>query len=468
MNFLRRYLLWILTGLGVLLLVAAAVSVARSLPPNHFTILTGREGGAYYNAALAYQKIAKEFDFDLQIVPTAGSVETLKMLEEGKGDIGFVQGGIGLEGDATKLNTLASVFYEPLWILYRKELAPADPLDTLNELQGKRIGIGEVGSGTNVLARLLLTDTGMTAENTTLLELNSNDAATQLRSGAIDAAFFVVAPSSQLIQDLLADPKLELMGLRHADAYARRHRFLTVLTVPEGTVDLVRNVPRTDVKLLSTVANLVVPSDFHPDLMRLMTIAAVRTHEPSAIFADRFEFPNVKYADLPVGTEELAYLNRIKSGESISDNYLPFWAAALYDRYLLFVVPLLLIILPLFGRSPLLYQSFMRYRINRWYKQVRGAELRVDTMPSVDIDEEIRQLRALDDKLVIELSVSHTYMPDVYNLRNNIQFVINKLERRKQRIAATMAAAATAGNGEAVAANCEAIDAGSQVNLPAR
>jgi hypothetical protein len=48
------------------------------------------------------------------------------------------------------------------------------------------------------------------------------------------------------------------------------------------------------------------------------------------------------YADLPVGKDALAYLNRIKSGESILDNYFPFWAAALLDRYLLFVVPIVL------------------------------------------------------------------------------------------------------------------------------
>lgn len=41
---------------GILLLVAAVViTFITSLPPRRFTILTGREDGAYYQAALQYQ-----------------------------------------------------------------------------------------------------------------------------------------------------------------------------------------------------------------------------------------------------------------------------------------------------------------------------------------------------------------------------------------------------------------------------
>jgi hypothetical protein len=152
----------------------------------------------------------------------------------------------------------------------------------------------------------------------------------------------------------------------------------------------------------------------------------------------------VQYADLPVRKEALAYLNRIKSGESILDNYFPFWFAALIDRYLIFVVPIALLLLPMLTRSPLLYQFFIRNSITRWYRTVRQAELRANTVASFDIDAEIQRLNELDMRLTKELSVNSMYMPDVYSLRSSIDFVINKLERRKAQLQSAADAAAEA------------------------
>ena len=440
MGLLRRYWVWLLGGLALLLVVALIISTVLSLPPRSFTILTGRQGGAYFEFAQEYQKIAADYGFDLQIQETAGSVETLQLLEGGVAPAGFVQGGVASAGDATRLSTLASVFREPVWILYRQNLDFAEPPGSLTELAGLRIGIGEAGSGGNWLARLMLADTGITEANATLVELSSQALADGLRSGSVDVAFFVVALSSPIIQELLVDPDLALLSLDRSAAFARRYTFLSRLTLPEGTINMQNDIPPTDVEMVATVANLVVSNEIHPDLLRLLTIAAVLTHETGSALDSRFEFPNVQYADLPVGKEALAYLNRIKSGESILDNYFPFWAAALVDRYLIFVVPIALLLVPMLSRSPLLYQYFIRNSITRWYRTVREAELRANTVASFDIDTEIKRLLDLDLRLTKELSVNNLYWPDVYQLRNSIDLVIRKLERRKRALQAVASA----------------------------
>ncbi len=434
MEFIRRNLLWLSAALGLLLLVAIVAAIFLSLPPRQFTILSGREGGAYFQFAQQYREVAAEYGFDLRVQPTAGSVETLQLLDSGAAQVGFVQGGIAQTGDATKLSTMASVFHEPIWIIYRQGLNFAQPPDDLLQLQGLRIGVGEAGSGSHDLALRLLADSGVSAANSSLVEDSSQSMADSLRSGDLDVAFFVLSLTSPLIQELLVDPSLALMSLRRADAFARRYVYLSSMVIPEGTVDLQKDRPPADVQVLSTVANVVVSNDLHPDLLRLLTIAAVRTHEMGSLLDRRFEFPNVLYADLPVNKEASAYMNRIKSGESILDNYFPFWLAALIDRYLLFVVPIALLLLPMLSRSPLLYQFYMRNRIVRWYHTIRSVELRLETTVGIDIDREIAELRALDERLTKELSVSNTYMPDVYNLRTNIDFVITKLERRKAQL----------------------------------
>jgi len=430
-----------------LFLAAAIAAIFFSLPPSSFTVLTGREGGAYYAAAQEYQKIAAAKGFSLKIVPTAGSVEAPKMLEEGKGDAAFIQGGIAGQGDPAKVETLTNVFYEPVWIFYRKDLAPGDPLETLPELKGKRIDIGEAGSGTNQLARLMLADAGVDETNTTFVESSSKDALAQLDAGTVDAAFMVAAPAAKTVQAALENRKLELLSLRRAEAFARRHRFLQVLNFPEDTLDLVNDVPRNEVKLVSTVANLMITRDLHPDLVRLLTLAAVQTHQDGGLFEKRREFPNADWADIAPDQEDMAYLQRIQGGNAMFDRYLPFEAAALVDRYLLFILPFVLIVLPLLSRTPLVYGWYMNSKVNHWYKTVHRIELRTGAMQLPEIDEAIGQLDAMDEKLAHELTVSTSYMPNVYTLRGHIDYVGAQLRKRRERLTSEAFAAQASATG---------------------
>ncbi len=222
MRWIERNLLGIIVTIGVGLFLYALIYFSLSLPPTTVVWLAGRQGGAYYAGAEAYQELARARGFDIRIVETAGAVQALQMLEQGEGDVAFIQGGIAALADPEKVSALASVGYEPLWIFYRKELAATEPLDALDQLRGKRIAIGEADSGTNQLVRLLLQDTGPDEDSATMLELSSAAAAAALQSGEIDAALFVSNDASPTIRELWLDPDLDLLSLRYADALARR------------------------------------------------------------------------------------------------------------------------------------------------------------------------------------------------------------------------------------------------------
>ncbi len=358
------------------------------------------------------------------------------MLEAGEGDVAFIQGGVAAEGDPTTVSGLATVAYEPVWIFYRRELAPNAPFTSPRQLAGLRIAIGEDGSGTNPLARLLLEDYGITEEDATLLELPSTDALAALRAGEADAAFFVSNALSPLLRETINDRSLELMSLADAEAITRRHRFLTQLSLPRGTVNLIDGVPRVDINLVAPAVNLVVRNDLHPDIVRLLAFAAVEISSPGGFFAGRNVFPSTLNTDLPVSKEGETYLQRIKNGEFMLDRYLPFSLAALFDRYMLFVIPLLLIALPLLSRSPVLYQVYMRRKVNRWYKEVRSIEQRAESMGLTETRKAITELESIDALLGHELSVSNEYMPNVYSLRMHVEYVIRRLETREEDLGA--------------------------------
>ena len=91
-----------------------------------------------------------------------------------------------------------------------------------------------------------------------------------------------------------------------------------------------------------------------------------------------------------------AYLDRIRSGESTLDNYLPFWAAALIDRYLLFVLPIALVLVPIVSRSPVLITIYNKRKITRWYSTVRSIDRRVMAMDVAEIDQALNDLELIE------------------------------------------------------------------------
>lgn len=431
LTWIERRFAWIAAAVLLGLLALAAYIVIDSLPPREFTILTGREGAGYYRAAQEYRRIAAERGFTLNIRTTSGSIETLAALEAGEASIGFVQGGITAGADPRVLSTLAGVFYEPVWIFYQREFGGGRPLVHLFELEGGRVNIGEAGSGAGYLARELLAANGVTESNTAFLELPADAAAVELTEGRLDAAIFVVSANSDTVRTLLRDTTLDLMDVERAEAYRARFPFLTTVVLPDGAVDLVAGLPDGDKRLIATAANLVIRNDFHPDLVRLMTIAAVETHENGGFFERRFEFPNFDHTDLPIGREERAYLERIKSGESTLDNYLPFWVAALIDRYLLFVVPLTLLLLVPILRSDLFFDFFHRRRLARWYDMLRRLDLQAPRMSAAEVDDSLAVCDGMERELTERAVLSERHRPALLDLRSHLAIVRERLQERQ-------------------------------------
>ena len=74
------------------------------------------------------------------------------------------------------------------------KLSPGEePLDSLTQLRGRRVSIGESGSGTNQLARLLLEDFVLTDEDMTFMEWSTSDSVAALRNDDLDAAIIVAS-----------------------------------------------------------------------------------------------------------------------------------------------------------------------------------------------------------------------------------------------------------------------------------
>ncbi|QEX20501.1 C4-dicarboxylate ABC transporter substrate-binding protein [Hypericibacter adhaerens] len=412
-EFLRVY------GL-ILLLVAIGFYIAAQymapLPPRTLKLATGVPGGVYAAIGDLYRQSLAEEGVTLELVPTEGTVANLALLSDpaSQVDAALVQGGVGDPAALPHLRDLGSLFFEPVWVFVRE----GSRSRRLTDLAGQRIAVGQAGSGTQVVARQLLSASGVGPEDADLVAIGGGEAAAQLQSGDLDAAFFVSARISPLLAKLAADRDLVLLDFTRAAAFRYALPFLSVVTLPAGTIDLPRDLPRTDVTMVAPAAQLVVREDLHPALVHLLLEAMAKVHGPRQDFAPEGRFPSASLVDFPLDDDAARFLEK---GPSFFYRYLPFWVAVWADRLLILLVPVLTLAIPLFRLGPPLYRWQVQRKLYKRYRRLRLIEAAAHQEGS---DREA--LRTDLDRLQGELSrmkIPLAYAEHLYHLRQHIAWV---------------------------------------------
>ena len=341
-------------------------------------------------------------------------------------ELALVQGGatsaVDPGAEPEELSSLASLFYEPIWLFHRADR----PVVQLTDLAGLRIAVGAEGSGTRTLALQLLADNGIGDAEAELLPLGSSEAAESLTNGSIDAAFFVTAADSGFVASLVGRDDVELMSVRRSLAYRKAHPFLSLVILGEGVLDLEGNLPAEDEALLATTASLVSRPDLHHALVPLLLAAAGEVHGGVGRFATEGTFPSDRHLDFPLTAEARHYL---ENGPSFLQRYLGYHVATAIDRLKILLLPLITLLLPVFKIAPPVYRWRIRSKIYRWYEDLSWADEILHEQPT---DEEIavhlEAVRQLEHE-VAEVSVPLSYMDEYYSLRMHIQLILAKLER---------------------------------------
>ncbi len=414
-------------------------------PPKTVTLATGPAQSAYDELGKKYVAYLKANGITVKTVQTEGSSANLKLLRDGLVDVGFVQGGTNelTDEDQSNLETLGSLFLEPIWLFYREDsaarlLVPAAPskgaksttvqatptLASLTQLPGWRLNVGTEGSGVPKLMGRLLEGNRVETKDIKLSTLDQTPAAIALLGGEIDALVFASAPESLMVQMLLQTPGIKLMDLQQSEAYARRFNFLSPATLPRGVVDLALDNPKQDVRLAGPTTSLITRAQTHPAVLQLFTSAAHQIHGVPGWFAKSRQFPNAQRDELPIAQEAERYL---KNGPPFLQRYLSFWVANLIERMWVALSVIIVVLLPLSRILPPLYTFRVRSRIFKWYGQLRQIEDRDSPDPQVraGLVDELNALDGMVEKIKIPLS----HADELYSLRSNIHLVRKKLLR---------------------------------------
>ena len=149
---------------------------------------------------------------------SCGSIENLRLINSGQIESGFAQADLAgwayhgskifaEAGPQRQLRTIASLFPEAAHLVVRAD----SPIHKLADLKGKRVSIGESGSGTAADAVVFLSSAGFREKDLTRKFLRPGPAAEELKAGEIDAFFLVGGYPVPAIRDLASTIPIRLV-----------------------------------------------------------------------------------------------------------------------------------------------------------------------------------------------------------------------------------------------------------------
>lgn len=401
-----------------------------NMPPHVIVMATGPEGDTYYDIGQRYRAILARSNVEVQLVPTAGSVENLARLHNANSpvSVALIEGGIFDARDTSGIDSLGTIFYEPLWWFHGRSIEGTGS----QSLRGRKVSIGPEGSGTRALSLELMKRSGMEGEFAQVLALPPRAAGEALLAADIDVAFIMTSWESPVVRQLLADERIELSGFPHADALVALYPFLTKVVVPRGVTDIRKDRPPADVVLVATKASLVVRKNLHPAIQYLLLNAAQEIHSGPSIFHHANQFPAPEAVDVPLSNEAQRFY---KSGLPFLNDYFPFWIAALIGKLIILLIPILGVLYPMMRFLPRLYDWLMRSQILRMYGELRLLEGEMANAQGREphTTEIIARLDRLE-KQANHAKVPVAYASMLYSLRDHIDMVRAGLKRHTDKI----------------------------------
>ena len=411
---------WIIVFIILLIISFVYIQLTTPAVKKTLKIATGAIGSDSYAYAISYKALLEPEGVNLEVIPTLGSLDTLGYLDTKKADIGFVHSGILLNKREYNFESLASVYYEPLWIFYRND---GYSLNYLLEATGKNLGISMTNDGTFDLAQKLSLSNGL-IENVNTTYIYDEDALKQLKDKKIDIFITLATKDNQNIQNLLADPSIELMSLKRINAYTQKFDYLVSLKLFEGSIDLYKNLPSKDVNLLSTTQNLVCNPDIPGELIRIFLKKVQQIHGEKTFFQNADEFLNSKHIDTVINDDAELYL---LNGESWLEKIFPYWVASNIDRLKLLIIPLIWLIIPLFKSIIPLYVITTRAKIYRWYEKLDIINRKINN--NENIEEIKKELEILKDEIQTKTQVPLSYKGEYYNLIVHLELLEKKITK---------------------------------------
>jgi uncharacterized protein len=236
-----------LSMLGCATAFALALTSATMAEEKFITIGTGGQTGVYYVVGQSICRLVNRDTAKTNLKCTApstgGSVANINAIKSGDMDMGVAQSdaqynaynGVGdFEGDKfDKLRAVFSVHPEPFTVVARADSG----IETFTDIKGKRINVGNPGSGTFATMEVVMDAFGIGMSDLAMAsELKPAEQSAALGDNKVDAITYTVGHPNGSIQEATStvDARLVPVTGPEIDKLVEEHPYYAKATIPGG------------------------------------------------------------------------------------------------------------------------------------------------------------------------------------------------------------------------------------------
>lgn len=239
----------------------------------NYIFATGGTSGTYYSFGGSIASIwnANIEGMNVTAQSTGASAENLRLLNRHEADLAFVQNDVmdyaynGTDifaGEVlTNFSAVLTLYPEIVQIAATK----ASGIRTIADMKGKRISVGDAGSGVEFNAKQILESYGLTFDDINKSNLSFKESSDGLQNGTLDACFIVAGIPNAALQELSLSSDIVLVSLdkTQIDEMISKYKYYTEVTIPANTYNKVT----TDTKAVAVKATIAVNNNIPEEVV---------------------------------------------------------------------------------------------------------------------------------------------------------------------------------------------------------
>lgn len=269
-------------AVSLISLIALTFSISQTSQAAKRIVFGGGPAGGTFqivaNAIQVYPPVKNSKNFTVKAQSSAGSVENLRKVDSGRSDFGVVYSGdvyLGrnglLKNDTKNYEDVLAVAYlygAPAQLITHK----GSDIKSVKDLVGKKVGVGNAGSGAFATCELFFTHMGVWDK----MERNAmgyNDAAAAFGNNQLDAFWLFTAYPSGAVIMAAQTSDIDMVNVgkdAQESGFFDKYPYFSTLNIPAGTYKGVdADVPSFQDSAL-WVANAKVPDEIVYELLSLI------------------------------------------------------------------------------------------------------------------------------------------------------------------------------------------------------
>lgn len=240
---------------------------------------TGGTSGTYYPIGGALKPIFEQSDSigNITVESTGASVANIQNIQDGLNQMAIVMSDVAydavegkgqFEGKKVDVKALAGMYQNVVQIVATKDSG----IESVEDLKGKKVGVGKVGSGVEQSAKKVLEAVDLTYDDLSkVTHTGYADSVQEMKNGNLDAAFFTSGVPNSNITDLMQQNDITFVEIKGdtAESLKEKYPFYKDYTIPAG--DEAKYNLENDVTTVGIQNMIVVSPDLDEEVVKDLT-----------------------------------------------------------------------------------------------------------------------------------------------------------------------------------------------------